>query len=217
MNITARLGALIGAAVLSLTLAGCGGTTSVGSGSAAGRSTSFSTSVSAEAGHNAADVSFAQNMIVHHRGAIEMARLAATRASSQKVKDLAARIEAAQTPEITELTSWLAAWGGPTAPSETSMPGMDHSSGSMGSGEMSSGGAIGMMTDAQMSELRSASGPTFDRMFLQLMTIHHKGAIAMAGTERADGSNPQAVALALAIATSQTAQVTEMSAIRQSL
>lgn len=217
MHITARLGALAGAAVLSLTLAGCGGTTSAGSASSASQSTSSSTSASVEASHNAADVSFAQDMIVHHRGAIEMAKLAATRASSQKVKVLAARIEAAQTPEINEMTSWRTAWGRPTAPSETSMPGMDPSSGSVSSDHMSSGGAMGMMTDAQMMQLTSASGMAFDRLFLQLMTTHHQGAIAMAETELASGSNPLAVALAKAIATSQTAEVTEMRGILQGL
>jgi uncharacterized protein (DUF305 family) len=82
---------------------------------------------------------------------------------------------------------------------------------------MSSGGAMGMMTDAQMMQLKSASGMGFDRMFLELMTTHHQGAIAMAGTEQANGSNPQAVALARAIAASQTAEVTEMRGILQSL
>ncbi len=37
---------------------------------------------------------FAQMMIVHHKGAIEMAQMATTQASSQQVKDLAAKIEA---------------------------------------------------------------------------------------------------------------------------
>ena len=50
-------------------------------------------------------------MIVHHQGAIEMADLAATRASSQQVKDLAAQIKAAQAPEIEQMTGWLQAWG----------------------------------------------------------------------------------------------------------
>ncbi len=48
------------------------------------------------AGHNDADVTFAQQMILHHQQAIEMAELAETRADSQEVKDLAADIEAAQ-------------------------------------------------------------------------------------------------------------------------
>src|SRR3546814_10035762 len=49
---------------------------------------------------NDADVAFAQQMIPHHQQAVEMAQLAADRAERQEVKDLAARVEAAQAPEI---------------------------------------------------------------------------------------------------------------------
>jgi uncharacterized protein (DUF305 family) len=40
-------------------------------------------------------------MIVHHLGAIDRADLAATRAGSQQVKDLAVKIKAAQTRRST--------------------------------------------------------------------------------------------------------------------
>jgi len=42
---------------------------------------------------NDADVSFAQEMIPHHRQAIEMAKLAQQRAASAQVKKLAGEIE----------------------------------------------------------------------------------------------------------------------------
>jgi len=61
----------------------------------------------ADGRHNAADVAFAQRMIVHHQGAIEMADLAPSRAASQQVKDLAVRIKAAQGPEIEQMQGWL--------------------------------------------------------------------------------------------------------------
>jgi uncharacterized protein (DUF305 family) len=215
MRIHSRLAALIGTTALSITLTACGSSASSGSPSSASHPGSASASVAAI--HNAADVSFVQNMIAHHQGAIEMAKLAATRASSQQVKDLATRIEAAQAPEITDMTSWLTAWGQSAGPTETSMPGMDHSSSPMSSGATSSGGAMGMMTDEQMNQLTSANGTEFDRMFLQMMTAHHRGAIDMARMERAEGTNPQAVALAKSIETSQTAEVTEMGRIRQNL
>lgn len=61
--------------------------------------------------HNAADVTFAQQMILHHRQAIEMADVAAKRASTPQVKALATRVKAAQDPEITTMTEWLRSWG----------------------------------------------------------------------------------------------------------
>ena len=65
--------------------------------------------------HNDADTMFAQMMIVHHEGAIEMAEAALTNAGSAEIKALAERISAAQGPEIDQMTSWLQAWGEPTA------------------------------------------------------------------------------------------------------
>ena len=49
-----------------------------------------------------------------------------------------------------------------------------------------------MMTSEQMHGLQKATGAAFDRMFLQMMIIHHEGAITMARTELSDGQNPQA-------------------------
>jgi uncharacterized protein (DUF305 family) len=190
----------------------------------------------ASADHNAADLSFAQQMIVHHQGAVEMADLAPSRAvemadlapsraASQQVKDLAARIKAAQAPEIEQMTGWLTLWGAAmstaTAVSTSDgTGGMDHGgmSGMGKSGEMSTGMAMpGMMSDAQMQQLTDATGAEFDRLFLQLMIMHHQGAIEMSDTELAQGSNPEAIALAGSIKTSQTAEITEMQQLLQTL
>lgn len=217
MRTSTRLSAAVAATALSLVLTACGGSSGTTS-SASSTPASGSASSSVAARHNAADVSFTQAMIVHHRGAIDMARLAATRAGSQQVKDLAAKIEAAQTPEIDQMTSWLTAWGEPATASAGmpgSMPGMDH--GSMPSGSTDATGPMGMMTDEQMAQLTAASGTDFDRKFLQLMITHHRGAIAMAQTEQANGSNPQALALARSIETSQSGEVTQMTQMLQNL
>jgi uncharacterized protein (DUF305 family) len=227
MRKSVRLGALAGAAALSLTLAACGGGGSMaGMDHNASTSSSASTAASVDPKHNAADVSFAQNMIVHHQGAIAMAKLATSQASTQPVKDLASRIEGAQAPEIQQMTAWLDAWGQPLSTGQSmddmgGMSGMSSSSGSMSSGSMSSGsmssGADGMMTDQQMTQLKAASGKNFDRMFLEMMTTHHQGAISMAKAEQANGSNPQAIALAKSIEQSQTAEVADMSQMLQNL
>lgn len=215
MRRSTRLSAAVAATALSLALTACGAGTS---GTTTSGSASGSASSSDAARHNAADVSFTRAMIVHHRGAIDMARLAATRAGSQQVKDLAAKIEAGQTPEIDQMTSWLTAWGEPATASAGmpgSMPGMDH--GSMPSSSTDATGPMGMMTDEQMAQLTAASGTNFDRMFLQLMITHHQGAITMARTEQTHGSNPQALALAQSIDTSQSAEVTQMNQMLQNL
>ncbi len=173
-------------------LAGCGSSVTTASSS----STSASSEVSSTDPHNSADVVFAQMMVVHHKGAVAMADLAATRAGSDSVKTLAAQIKAAQAPEIAQMRGWLAAWN--SAPSTSGMG-------------MAMGSAMpGMMSDAQMSVLTAASGAAFDKLFLQLMIVHHQGALAMAKTEQASGENPDAEALATSIISGQTAQISQM-------
>ncbi len=75
----------------------------------------------------------------------------------------------------------------------------------------------GMMSDADMQQLTAASGTEFDRLFLQQMIVHHQGALEMADTELAQGSNTAALALAQSIKTSQTAEITEMQQMLQTL
>ena len=161
-------------------------------------SSATSETTSDEDEHNAADVDFATMMIPHHEQAIEMAQLATGRGESEEVLDLAEQIEAAQAPEIEQLNEWLESWGedGPDH-------GMDHDS----------GGSGGMMSDEDMEMLEAASGPEFDRMFLEMMIEHHEGAIEMARTEIAEGAFPDAIAMAEDIVASQQEEVEAMNAI----
>ena len=157
---------------------------------------------SSEAAFNDADVTFAQGMIPHHQQAVEMAQMAEDRAESPELKQLASEIEAAQAPEIEQLTSWLEDWGA-EVPSDS----MGH--GDMGHGHSSSD-MSGMMTAEDMSMLEDANGMEFDRTFLTMMIEHHDGAVGMAQTEVADGENPDAIAMAEQIITTQKAEIEQM-------
>lgn len=144
--------------------------------------------------HNDADVRFATDMIPHHRQAIQMSTMAATRASTMQVKDLAAQIRAAQTPEIRTMSGWLTGWGEPVP-------------GTMGGMSM---GSTGGMSPQEMTALGRATGPAFDRMFLTGMVKHHQGAVAMAKTELAQGTNADAKKLARSIIESQNKEIAQM-------
>jgi uncharacterized protein (DUF305 family) len=100
------------------------------------------------------------------------------------------------------------------------MTGMDHG-GMTGMNDADQGGVTamngpghsgmpGMMTDAQLQELRNATGTTFDTMFLQMMIEHHRGAVTDAQREMANGSNPEAKQLAAKIVADQTAEINRM-------
>jgi uncharacterized protein (DUF305 family) len=80
---------------------------------------------------------------------------------------------------------------------------MDH-------GNMDHGDMGGMMSSEDMDSLANATGAEFDRMFLDMMTAHHSGAVQMAETEIADGENPDALAMADEIRDTQNAEISEM-------
>jgi uncharacterized protein (DUF305 family) len=59
------------------------------------------------------------------------------------------------------------------------------------------------------------SGAGFDRMFLQMMIVHHQGAVDVSQTELAQGSNPATRNLAQQIISAQQAQISEMQTLLQ--
>lgn len=157
------------------------------------------------ADHNAADITFAQDMIPHHAQAVQMSTMAAGSATNTEVKALAATIQAAQEPEITTMTGWLKTWKEDVPSAD--MGGMDHSGGSM----------PGMLDQQQMDGLEQESGAAFDKMFLKLMRAHHTGAIEMATTEQQSGKYQPAKDLAGQIIKDQTAEITKIDALLKTL
>lgn len=151
---------------------------------------------------NDADIEFAQGMIAHHEQAIEMAEIALDPAigANPGVVDLATRIEQAQDGEVALMTGWLTAAGEPVA--------MDTSDGH----DMSS--MEGMMTADQMDAMAAMTGTDFDSMWLEMMIAHHEGAISQSETVKADGSNPEVLALADQIIVAQQAEIAEMQSLQ---
>lgn len=60
---------------------------------------------------DAFDAAFIEAMIVHHQGAINMAKEAKVSASHEELKRLADEIIAAQTKEIDRMRIWKKQWG----------------------------------------------------------------------------------------------------------
>lgn len=193
-TLTTSLAALTLAATLGLT--GCSdndlGSTAPSSSAPPAASPSAGTSVSAE--FNDADVMFVQMMLPHHEQAVAMSDTLLTKSGVKPdVTALAERIKAAQQPEIDAMNGLLTAWG------------QQKMGGSMGG--MNHGSDDGMATDAQLKDLGQADGTTGQKTYLQLMTVHHEGAITMAQAEVSNGTNPDAVALAKNIITTQQKEV----------
>lgn len=150
--------------------------------------------------HNAADVTFATDMIPHHRQAVMMAELAESRSDNPDVLQLAAEIRDAQDPEIQTMSGWLEEWGEPVPDEMDAMSGMD---------------MPGMASDQEMADMEAASGPGFDELFLESMVTHHTGAVQMAQAEQADGQYAEAVDLAERIEQSQSVEIETMEGLLQ--
>ena len=153
---------------------------------------------------NGADVTFAQAMIPHHRGAVAMAEmaLAPEAQAGAEVRALATQIQGAQDPEIAQMTQLLESWGEPVE-----MPGMDEPGAMEG---MDADG--GMMSADDMAALGALSGPDFDTAWAEAMIVHHEGAVSMARTVRDAGTNPDVLALADAIIEGQQAEIDQVKA-----
>lgn len=122
---------------------------------------------SAQARYTDADVRFMTRMIHHHAQALEMAALAEARTGNSQLRTLAARIINAQNDEIATMQRWLRDRGQPV-PSIAADAHAGH--------DMS---MPGMVSPEQMARLEASRDATFDRLFLELMIQHHRGAVEM--------------------------------------
>jgi uncharacterized protein (DUF305 family) len=165
----------------------------------------------ARAAHAAADITFMQRMIGHHRQALEMTALVPGRAEREIIRRLAGRIEASQVAEIDQMRRWLETRGEPA-------PG-DERHHEHGAGDHR-GAMPGMLTGDELAQLAAASGDAFDRRFLALMIRHHEGALTMVAdlfaTEGA-GQEPDVFRLASDVDADQRAEIARMQQILTTL
>ena len=96
------------AAAVVIVLASCSGPSTNGRTDATGASPSQN-SQSAE--HNAADVAFAEDMIPHHRQAVEMTAWVPSRSTNPDLLVMATHISSDQQAEIRTMKGLLAQWG----------------------------------------------------------------------------------------------------------
>jgi uncharacterized protein (DUF305 family) len=113
-------------------------------------------------------------MIPHHAQALEMTTMVAGRAASADLPRLAERIEVSQRDEIAQMERWLRDRGEALPEPHANHAGHDTL-------------MPGMLNDEQLARLERASGAEFDRLFLELMIRHHRGAVTMVQELYADG------------------------------
>jgi len=133
-----------------------------------------------------ADVAFMQGMIHHHAQALQMTALIPERVGSTAVRQMGLRMEISQNDEIGLMARWLEQRD-EEVPDWKAMLRASGMAGEMTDGheghDMGGDGSMsmmpGMLSPAQMQDLREAEGTEFDRLFLEYMIQHHIGALTM--------------------------------------
>jgi len=141
------------------------------------------------------DLMFIDAMVAHHQGAIAMARPADTNAMHPELKDFARKVVDDQSREIALMTQWRDQWfpGRPKTPNIMEMPGM----------------AMSMM-DISPDHMQKLTGAAFDRMFVDMMTPHHEGAVTMARDALAKSQRQEIKGLAQSIIEAQQGEIEMM-------
>ena len=154
---------------------------------------------------DADDVRFMQDMIVHHAQAIAMVDLAREHLTDTQVRALAERIADEQGPEISSMASWLRQRGQDVPPqADNPLFGANDHSGHAGHA------MAGMASPAQLGQLAAARGPAADRLWLHLMTAHHRGALAMVLHQQLTGSDELVTQLGDEVHVTQLTQINHM-------
>lgn len=164
-----------------------------------------------------ADVRFMQHMIVHHAQAVEMVELLKTRAASDTVRRLGERIARSQAAEMALMQEWLTGHGQPVAAPN---PHAGHHGHAAGSPDPDVAPMPGMLSPNQMRALAGASGPAFDRLFLEGMIRHHQGALdmvdaLMAASDTAE--DPMLSEFVSSVVADQSAEILRMQSILSEL
>jgi len=140
----------------------------------------------------AADVAFVAAMVVHHEQAVELAELAPGRARDPEVAELAARMALVQAAEADTMRTWLE---------------RRDSRDDAGAGHDDAEGMAGEISRSTIERGAELDGAAFDRLFVQAMIPHHRGAVEMAEARLAEAGDPAVTRWARAIATAQALEI----------
>jgi uncharacterized protein (DUF305 family) len=160
--------------------------------------------------HNEVDIGFLRDMMVHHEQAIEMSVLALRRVTSGDVRQEALDIILSQRSEYVQMRERLRAYG--VAPQTDDGSVMGWMGRPMPATEMP-----GLATAAQMDELRDSSGVASDRVFLELMTVHHAAGVEMARYAIDNGRDTYAMGLAGGMVLAQEQEIADMAKFARAL
>lgn len=160
---------------------------------------------------NKADVTFMQDMIIHHSQAVTMVEIVDGKLTDSQVEKLATRIGKEQKPEMKYMSRWL-------RNHDQKVPSTDPGQQDEG-GHGGHEGMPGMATPADLSQLRRATGVEKDLKFLSLMRKHHQGALMMVDDliDAGGGTDPDISKFSGDVYAVQSAQIRSMEKMRDRL
>lgn len=143
------------------------------------------------------DLQFLDTMMAHHTGAIEMAEMALKKSTNDELKKFAQKIIDDQKKEIDQMKDWRAKWYSGKPPAvNMEMPGMSDS--------------MKMMKGDEMKKMDAMPGTEFDIHFIDMMTPHHAGAVAMAKDALLKAEHPEIKTISQEIIKEQEAEIKTM-------
>jgi uncharacterized protein (DUF305 family) len=162
-------------------------------------------------GDRSPEAGFARDMQVHHDQAVQMAFVIRDKTSDPTLRAITFDIITTQQQQSGQMAAWLQSWGLSPTGTAPPMAWMEGHAGHGTPGSATTGGVMpGMATPAQLAELARADGVPGERLFLTLMIAHHRGGVLMADAVLRTTEQPQVRRLATAIASSQRAEIEQM-------
>jgi uncharacterized protein (DUF305 family) len=153
------------------------------------------------------DAGFARDMQTHHAQAVDMSFLIRDRTDDPQLRTVAYDIITSQQQQIGQMYGWLVQWGLPQTGQDKPMAwmnGHDHGGSTM---TTTDGSMPGMATPAQLEQLRSADGRQAERLFLELMIVHHRAGAAMADAAATGADTDEVRSLAARMSAAQSAEI----------
>ena len=154
------------------------------------------------------EVGFAQDMMVHHAQAVEMAELIRGRTTDGRIAALAADIALTQQAQIGRMQGWLALWDQPQASVGPRMGWMGHPVDEM---------MPGMATREELVALAEADAAEAQPQFLRLMIDHHLAGVEMAEAAAARAEVADVRRVAEAMVDGQEAEIEAMRKLLEEL
>lgn len=158
------------------------------------------------------DAGFARDMQTHHRQAVELSFIVRDKTEDPELQSLTYDIINGQAHQAGQMYGWLASWGLSQNSSQPIMAWMGHAH--HHGTEAEAMAAMGMATNEQLADLRAAEGVEAEKQFLDLMIVHHEGALEMARYAAEHAERPEVRTLAGAIDYAQTAELQVLNDLR---